>query len=251
MTQLSQLALSVQLPDDETFDSFIGQPNHSVLVQLTSFIRQNKVETEQHENHSLALFSQLPHSFYLFGLAGVGKSHLLHACNNLAAQLKKTSVCLSCSELKQLPIEVLDGLEQIDFICLDDIELIAGDVQWQQAIFDLYNRAIENESCLIITGSEAINKLGITLPDLVSRIGWGYIEQVKPLDDDDKTLAIQHRARQRGLMISDEATRFLLNRSSRDMTSLIQTLDILDKASIREQRKVTIPFIKEILNISS
>ncbi len=252
MNKVSQLALSVQLLDDETFDSFKSDLNKTVVEQLKDYIKQSYVKPRRKKSsikheQPLDLFSDLPHSFYLFGLPGVGKSHLLHASSNYAAQLGKTSVCLSCAELKKLPVEVLEGIEDIDLICLDDIELIAGDILWQKAIFDLFNRVLEQENFIIITGSESAQNLGITLPDLKSRLSWGYTEQVKPLVDDDKVISLQYRASQRGLILSDEAGRFLLNRSSRDMGSLLSSLDILDKASIREQRKITIPFIKEVL----
>jgi len=231
----SQLALSVQLPDDETFASYHDESNQAVVKQLQNFLKHK---------------TDLPHSFYLFGLSSVGKSHLLHASSAYVAAQGKSSVCLSCAELINLPVAVLEGLEQIDLICLDDIELIAGNEQWQQAIFDLYNRVLEQNNYLLITGNESVQQLGISLPDLVSRLSWGFTEQIKPLDDDNKVLALQYRAGQRGLALSDEAVRFLVNRSSRDMASLLDALDLLDKASIREQRKITIPFIKDILNLT-
>ena len=236
MKKVAQLALMVQLPDDETFDSFKSELNIGISAQLKAYIDQQQ---------------ESPHSFYLFGISSVGKSHLLHASSTYAAQLGKSSVCLSCAELKQLPVEVLDGLEQIDLICLDDIHLIAGDKQWERAIFDLYNRVHEQNNFLLISGDESAQQLGIGLPDLVSRLSWGLTEQVKPLDDEEKITAIQHRATQRGLFLSDEVVKFLLNRLSRDMGSLIKSLDVLDKASIQEQRKITIPFIKEVLSLNS
>jgi len=232
MKQAAQLALMVQLPDDETFDSFKGDVNQGVVSQLKSFIEQKQ---------------QNAHSFYLFGLASTGKSHLLHASSSYAAHLGKSSVCLSCAELIQLPVAVLEGLEQIDFICLDDIHLIANNTQWQQAIFDLYNRVLEQNNYLLISGDESAQQLGISLPDLVSRLSWGLTEQVKPMDDEEKVQALQYRATQRGLFLSDDVVKFLLNRFSRDMSNLIKSLDALDKASIQEQRKITIPFIKEVL----
>jgi DnaA family protein len=235
MKDIAQLALAVQLPDDETFTSFKGDANHSVVVQLQGFIEQDTLQHDQ------------AHVFYMFGIGGVGKSHLLHASSTFTAQNGKTSLCLSCSELKNLSIEVLDGLERIDLICLDDLEFIAGDDLWQQGIFDLFNRLVENNKKLLITGDQSANQLGITLPDLVSRIGWGYTEQVKALDDEETITALQYRAHQRGLMLSDEVVKFLLNRLTRDMGSLIDTFDLLDKASIRQQRKITIPFIKQTI----
>lgn len=239
MTNTTQLALSVQLPDDETFDSYLSESNKNVVSQLAMFIES-----------SLQLQSAQPKCFYLFGLSGVGKSHLLHACSTYASQLGKTSVSLSCAELLQLPVEVLEGLEQIDVICLDDIQLLGSHVIWQQAIFDLYNRVLEQNHCLLISGDQSVAQLGLTLPDLISRLTWGLTEQLKPLSDADKIIALQYRASKRGLMLSDEAANFLINRLSREMENLIASLDLLDKASIREQRKITIPFIKSVLAIS-
>ncbi len=240
MTEFAQLTLSVQLPDDETFDSYKSHINTAVVAQLKQFL--DSLLTRNHDEKQL-----LPSSFYLFGLSGVGKSHLLHASNAYVAKINCTSVCLSCSELKTLPVAILDGLESIDLICLDDIHLIAGDELLQQAIFDLYNRAIEHNSFLLISGDHTANQVGITLPDLVSRLLWGYTEQLKPLSENEKLQAIQFRALQRGLTLSDEVIRFLLNRLNRDMKNLITSLDLLDKASILHKRKITIPFIKEIL----
>jgi len=239
MSTTPQLALSVQLPDDETFSSFKSEIHSQVISQLKSFVARN--DSNQ---------GNQPHSFYLFGLAGVGKSHLLHACSVFAADLGKTSVCLSCHELQQLPVAVLDGLEQINLICLDDIQLIAGDKIWQQAIFDLYNRVIEQGHCLLISGDQSVQHLGLELPDLVSRLKWGLTEQIKPLNDDEKITALQYRANQRGLMLSNDIAKYLLNLLSREMSNLIKSLDLLDKASIREQRKITIPFIKKVLKLT-
>ncbi len=235
MKKVSQLTLSVQLPDDETFASFQSESNQMVVQQVTHFL-----------DHMADVNKQV-HSLYLFGLTGVGKSHLLHASCAYADTLGVTSLCLSFSELTQLSVDVLEGLENIDLVCLDDIQLIAGNKKWQQGVFDLYNRMVEQNKCLIITGDQSVAQLNISLPDLVSRLGWGLTEQLKPLTDTEKSFALQYRAQQRGLFISDDVASFLINRLSRDMTSLLAALEQLDQASIREQRRITIPFIKDVL----
>jgi len=233
--KVSQLTLSVQLPDDETFASFQSESNQMVVQQVTHFL-----------DHIGDVNKQV-HSLYLFGLTGVGKSHLLHASCAYADTLGVTSLCLSFSELTQLSVDVLEGLENIDLVCLDDIQLIAGNKKWQQGVFDLYNRMVEQNKCLIITGDQSVAQLNISLPDLVSRLGWGLTEQLKPLTDTEKSFALQYRAQQRGLFISDDVASFLINRLSRDMGSLLAALEQLDQASIREQRRITIPFIKDVL----
>jgi len=237
MKEIAQLALAVHLRDDETFDSFQGELNQVAVAQLKHFL-QNSFALEKDEQ---------PNSFYLFGTQGAGKSHLLQACCTLAEESGKSSLCLSFSELKDLSVEVLDGLENIDLICLDNLQLIANDKLWQQAVFDLFNRITEQNKAIIISGDESANKLGITLPDLASRLTWGFTEQVKAPDDGEKLKILQYRALQRGLVLHEDAAKFLLNRLDRNMNTLIESLDLLDKASIREQRKITIPFIKDIL----
>jgi DnaA family protein len=91
--------------------------------------------------------------------------------------------------------------------------------------------------------------LNINLPDLESRLNWGTTFQIRSMSDDDKAEALVKRAKMRGLTLTEEATRFLLSRVSRDMRALLDILDKLDHASIVEQRKLTIPFIKTILNL--
>ncbi len=231
MKALIQLPLAVQLPDDETFASFISDENQNIVSQLKILITQT-VSTK---------------GFYLFGQQSVGKSHLLHACCAFAATLSKSALCLSFSELQHLSVELLDGLEQIDVVCLDDIHLIAGNERWQQAVFDLFNRVTEQNKLLIITGDQSVAQLGLSLPDLESRLSWGFVEQIKVLTDEEKMRAFQFRAKQRGLMLQDEAVKFLFNRFSREMSHLLNYLDQLDKASIQKQRKITIPFIKDVL----
>lgn len=236
----SQLSLSVQLPDDETFQSFQSQNNYAAVIQLQQFI-DLVLKQEAH-----------PTALYLFGIEGVGKSHLLHASCAYAEELGLSSLSLSFSELAQLSTEMFDGLEQIDVICLDDIHLIAGNDEFERAVFDLFNRVTEQGKCLIISGDQNVSNLNIKLPDLLSRLSWGLTEQVKPIDDNEKILALQYRAEQRGLILANDSAKFLLTRLSREMSNLINALDELDKASIREQRKITIPFIKEIFpHISS
>ena len=234
MSKTPQLTLAVQLPDDETFESFQLGDNRACVELLKLFI-----EKEINVNEPLSL--------YLFGGYGVGKSHLLHAGCTYAETLNMSNFCISFSQLTELSVEVLEGIEHFSLVCLDDVQLIAGNVIWQQAVFDLYNRVIEQGNKIIICGDNTVKDLEITLPDLVSRLAWGEVQSVKQLSDSDKVLALTFHANQRGMQLSEDVAKYLINRQARDMSSLIESLDILDKASIREQRKITIPFIKEVL----
>lgn len=234
MSVNNQLTLSVQLPDDETFESYRGNTNEQAIHSIKNLLDDKQAKLKVNV-------------CYLFGRTGVGKSHLLHAACAYAQSKDMSSLCLSLKELEHLSVELLVGLESFDLVCLDDIHLLAERPDWQQAVFDLFNRMTEQQKVLIISGDSAVNELDLSLPDLRSRLSWGLVEQLKPLSDKDKVQAIHYRAQQRGLLLSEEVTKFLMVRISRDMNNLISVLDQLDKASIREQRKITVPFIKQVL----
>jgi DnaA family protein len=87
----------------------------------------------------------------------------------------------------------------------------------------------------------------LTLPDLTSRLGWGPVFQLATLSDRDKRAALQMRARRRGLELGNEVAEYLLRRYPRDMDSLFSLLNQLDRASLVAQRRLTIPFVRELL----
>jgi len=132
----------------------------------------------------------------------------------------------------------------------DNIEGIAGDDEWEAAVFHLYNRILETgRTRLFITGDRPPRQLNLSLPDLASRLDWGQIYKLQPLSDEEKLQALQLRAKLRGFELPEDVGRFLLKRLDREMRTLFMTLDQLDRASITAQRKLTIPFVKEILGL--
>jgi len=141
-------------------------------------------------------------------------------------------------------------MEQLSLVCIDNIECIAGEAEWEMSIFNLYNRILETgRTRLLITGDRPPRQLNLHLPDLASRLDWGQIYKLQPLGDEDKLLALQLRSKLRGFELPEDVGRFLLKRLDREMRTLFMTLDQLDHASITAQRKLTIPFVKEILSL--
>ncbi len=91
--------------------------------------------------------------------------------------------------------------------------------------------------------------LNLHLPDLKSRLAWGLVLQLQPLSDEDKLETLQMRAIQRGFRLPVSVAQFILKRCTRTMHDLDNILDRLDQASLAHQRKITIPFVKTILDI--
>lgn len=229
-----QFALPVTLPDDETFTSYFAGDNQEVA------------------NHLQALLHSTSDKFqytYIYGGSDTGKSHLLYACCVLAQLRGLSNILLSLEQVAQFGPEVLSGLEQYDVVCIDDISLIAGDESWERSLFNFYNMFNDAGKVLVLADTSKPKHVSIKLPDLKSRLQWGALYQLKPLSDEQKQEALILRAKLRGLELPDESATFLLTRGAREMSALMTALDQLDHHSIRLQRRLTIPFIKETLNL--
>lgn len=225
-----QLPLNIQLRDDATLDSFYPGDNIEVIKAIHYFVSQKE-----------GAF------LYLWGQEGVGRSHLLQAACHASSELGYAALYLPLLEQKYFSSSILQGIDQISLICLDDIQAIAGLPDWEEAIFHLFNRIQLQGSCLLVAADVSPTHLPITLPDLKSRLASGVTYQLHRLSDEQKIKALQLRAAQRGLQLAKSVGQFLLSRCSRDMSELFLTLEELDKASLAEQRRLTIPFVKQVL----
>ncbi|WP_018652561.1 DnaA regulatory inactivator Hda [Actinobacillus capsulatus] len=235
-----QLPLPIHQVDDETFDNFYAVNS---LVLLDS-LRQNFVDVQQP-------------FFYIWGGKSSGKSHLLKAVSNHYLLNQQTSSYIPLEKSQYFSPMVLDNAEQLDVICLDDLQVVAGDGAWELAIFNLFNQIREQQglfgcghkTLLLISADCPPHQLKINLPDLRSRLTWGEVYQLNDLNDEQKRIILQRNAYQKGMELSDEVANFLLKRLDRDLQTLSTELDRLDRASLQAQRKLTVPFVKEILGL--
>ncbi|KXI29462.1 DnaA regulatory inactivator Hda [Paraglaciecola hydrolytica] len=233
-----QLSLPVLLKDRLSFDNFVVGDNQQLVDHLIA------VASAVEQSPALVWLT------YCFAESGLGKSHLLFASSYLAEQSQQSCVYLSFRDKSQLSLEMLEGLEAYSLICLDDIECIEDDLAWQVALFDLINRIKEQgQSRLILCARFPLQALPLQLPDLLSRLSWGVSFRIVPLNDNERCKALILRAEQRGLVMSLEVAKYLLNHLQRDLPALIACLDKLDELSLQQQRKLTIPFVKSTLDL--
>jgi DnaA family protein len=223
-----QLPLGITLSDGATFASYYPGPNAAVVAQLPHILEQGGDPV------------------YLWGKAGVGKSHLLQAACRRTGEAGRPAAYLPLGQADLRP-EILEGLEGLALIAVDDIEARAGDEAWEAALFHLYNRLRQAHTPLLMSAAAPPQELSLRLPDLASRLSWGLVFQLKSLADEDRLAALRHRARGRGLMLPPEVGWFLLHRYPRDMAALFSLLDRLDAASLAAQRRLTVPFVKSVL----
>ena len=225
-----QLLLAVGLRQSATFDSFFPGPNRQLVAALKSSVQKGG-ET----------------FLYLWGPANSGKSHLLQASCQLAEQRTKSRVYISMKQIDEFTPDILNGLERLELVCLDDIQIIAGQSIWEQALFHLFNRLRERNGLLLAAANTSASSLPIDLADLKSRLTWGASYQLHTLNDREKLQLLINSAQRRGMTLSTDTAKYILHHTPRSMETLLELLEQLDQRSLVDQRKLTIPFVRKLI----
>jgi DnaA family protein len=154
---------------------------------------------------------------YLWGESGSGKSHLLKAC------------------------------EAIGIRVVDDVHLLNNEAQID--LFNIYNQLKESGGALITAGLYAPKQMGLR-DDLATRLAWGLVYQLHPLNDAEKALALQNHANERGIRLPTEVVDYCLRYLQRDLSTLMATLDALDEWSLTTKKPVTVPMLRQLLQLN-
>lgn len=232
MTQ-QQMILNVTSRDSLRFDSFYAanEENKDVLELVTAF-------AESYDRKQ----------FFLWGETHSGKSHMLQACCYHATERGQRVSYLPMKTLATYGSTAARGLDSMDLIVIDDVDRVLGNADWEEALFDLINHCRTGKQRLVFSSTQNPRFLECELPDLASRLIWGETYTLHALTDDEKQDALLHRAKIRHLDISERVMDYLSRHYPRDMGSLLTILDVLDQESIRRQSKITIPFVKQVLD---
>ena len=228
----SQLPLGFERHDIYTFDSYIPGANREPADALQG------IATGSGRGN-----------IYLWAGRGAGKSHLLQAACNLAAQRRRACAYIPLRQVDDFTPDLFSSLEALSLVCLDDVDELAGRDDWELALFDLFNRLRDAETPLVMSAGRSPKGSLVRLPDLKSRLSWGLCYHLQPLDDHENMAALKLRAQERGFDLTDQVVEYLIKRVERDTRNLFQWLDRLDRRSLEAQRKLTVEFVKEILEI--
>jgi len=128
------------------------------------------------------------------------------------------------------------------------VDAVIGDLEWETALFTLINLTRDRGQRLLLSSTVNPRHLECVLPDLASRLIWGGSYQIRPLSDDDKLKALKSRSLQRGFELNDRVLDYVFRHHPRDIESLLIILDKLDEESLRLKTKITVPFVKSVLD---
>lgn len=226
-----QLLLEFRLDDSATLDNFVaGSGNRQLMHHLDTDVLWGDEQFT-----------------YIWAGKGAGKTHLLQAlCQELTSH-HHSPIYLPLADSRQFEPEMLSGLEQLDLVCLDDVDAVAGDAAWEQALFHLYNRVRSADTRLVIAADRPPAELPVRLADLQSRLQACVIFQIQEPADEDKAGLLIDRARKLGIVLAPAVVQYVLQRHERSIPALIRLLDELDRQSLEQKRRVTIPLVRGIM----
>jgi DnaA family protein len=226
---MRQLPLGIRIPDRAVFASFLAGRNVEAVEHLQRLASGTGGG-----------------AVWICGPNGSGKTHLLQAACVRASESMRAGY-FPLRELAPLGIEALEGLPQLACVCLDDLDAVAGRPEWERALFGLHREIEEQGGRLLASARMPPMLVQWSLPDLASRLAASSVFQLRPLDEREQQEALRLRARARGFDLPDETARWLQRRFPRDMTTLYDLLDALDQEALVAQRRLTVPFIRDVL----
>jgi DnaA family protein len=227
-----QLPLPIAEAAAPGFDNFARGSNGLVVDMLAGLANDNKVQ-----------------QLFLCGPGQSGKSHLLSALHAQYLGASKRSFYVSLNRSHQggaLTPALLESLDNYELIVIDDVDHVAGLADWETSLFNLINFVRERHGKMVFSAAAAPSLETFELADLVSRLAWGPVLKLVPLNESEIRDAMFSAAQQRGMKLDSEAADFLLKRYKRDASSLLSAISILDNESLAAGReRITIPFLKQ------
>ena len=181
---------------------------------------------------------------FLHGVVGSGRSHLLQAACCFVSEKERPSIYVPAGE-PDISGEFISQLDPESTVCIDDLDQVVGDVHWEEAVLEVHERLLSSNGRLLLAALQPPRALGLTLPDLATRLAAGGVYRIRPLTERELPRAMQLRARRRGLELPDEVVEYLLRRVPRNSEAIFDLLDRVDEAAFAKKRRLTVPFIRE------
>ena len=234
MNKPKQLIFPFQINQKASFDSFFCSPDNQNLMTRLADIA----------------ISQDANELIIHGEKGSGKSFLMQAiCNELSSSEKQFAF-IPMKKALNMGVEIFQNLGSLDTVCIDDLQLILANQEWETALFNLINECQQSNCSLILSlgGTQPVEE-SIVLPDLLSRIKRMEFLALHAVQDELFNKAIVFVAQQLEIKIDNAELEFLLKHQTRVFSLLVENIITLDKQAASLKRKITIPLIKETLNI--
>ena len=189
----------------------------------------------------------MPERVLIVGDAGSGKSHLLEAASAAASAGGDAVAFAPMRDWSSQRVDAVRGLGEGGLVCIDDIEAAAGDRKWEEALIVLVEESASRCARMLVSAGAVPWNIPFVLADLRSRLAAATLYRLHELDDEGRARALRQHASARGIEVPDDVVGYVLTRYRRDMPSLVALLDRLDYHSMACQRRLTVPFVRNLI----
>ncbi|MGD0780511.1 MAG: chromosomal replication initiator protein DnaA [Dehalococcoidales bacterium] len=205
-----------RLNPDYIFDSFI-EGNGNRLARAAA------LSVAQYPGHSY-------NPLFIYGGAGLGKTHLLHAIGQLAIANHINVICASAEQFTNEFVSAIRDKNTEDFrnkyrsigmLLIDDIQFIGGKEQTEESFFHTFNELHNTNRQIVITSDCPPKSMPLLEERLRSRFEWGLIVDIQPPDYDTRLAILQSKARQKGVSVPMEVLELI----ARETQSNIRVLE--------------------------
>ena len=226
-----QIPLQLEPSRENRFEDYVAGPNAPVLDSLKAALQEpDKL-------------------LFLSGPEGTGKTHLLNAACLAAREQGLTAFYAGLRSMPEGSQQLLEGLENVELVCIDDLHHIAGEDSWEESLFHCLNRIRSRQGRIVLTSRARLSALPLKLPDLVSRLQGGLRMQLMVLEDADKLSVLDRHAASLGIELPEDVGRYLIRHSPRNLGKLLHMTGQLQQAAFISKRRITVPLAREVLRM--
>ena len=228
----SQLLLPIDLPVLRTFGNFVVTPENRAVIE--------------HLRHLTSGDTECNRQVVLWGRRGVGKTHLLQAVYHMVFDKGMRVAWVPMRKMLSQSGDMLSGLHQVPVVCIDDIDVIGLNSDWQFALFRLMNAVRDRDGVLLMASSLSPHDMSFLMRDVSSRLLGGTVYRLCPMSDEELVATMKQYAKTHDYALSEQVAQYLVNNFPRDLTTLTGMLDRMGNESRVQQRKMTVPLAKEL-----
>ncbi len=194
------------LHPDYTFENFVVGPSNRLAHASCVAVGQS--------------LGQTYNPLFLYGSAGLGKTHLLHAvCHEVHRRISGSVIqLLSCEDFVNRFIRAIEQgnitgfhsqFRTVDALVIDDIQFLREREQSQEEFFHTFNALYNGGKQIILSADSPPNEIPSIEARLISRFNWGLVARIDPPSYETRIAIVQKKAHLRGLEIGDEIAEYI------------------------------------------
>ncbi len=195
---------------------------------------------------------------FIYGGAGLGKTHLIHAIGNHIA-IDNPEKIVRYVHAEDYYSDVVRAYQQksfdifkrtyrsLDVLLLDDVQFFNGKNRSQEEFFFLFNALIEARKQIIITCDTYPKDINGLDDRLVTRFDWGLTVQIEPPELEMRVAILQKKAEAEGIRLDDEVAFFIAKHLRSNVRELEGALKKVLAYSSFHGRIIALDLAKEAL----